>query len=449
MIFFTTTKLGPKQQLTPEGFLLCLDVPIARTGIQKYLPEEVDMEGGADGLVYVERPESEVFRKETVASAQGKPVTKDHPPMPEDPTVWTVRPSNFGQYSVGVTMNPRRGSGEQHDILVADLLICDQNAIEAVRERELAEISCGYSCDYDDVEPGKARQINIIINHVALVGLGRCGPQCTIQDEQPTCRCNGEGGSTVRVFKDIKDKVRKAMKAHDDAGVEKALEEVKDEVPVDQTESGDVHKRLESLEAGHAAHAELHKSHDHRLKAHDAQLASHEQKIEELHKGPEGEEVTDDEMKPEIAYAQHDRIRQVKDSSLLHDSYQGVVAGAEIIKPGITIFNFDRAAAPGKTYKAICDLRRQALTHAMTSDAVLLTEVRGNRPLDSSELSGMPCQQVKTVFDSLVALKKRVNNSSTNGSNASSINGNNTNKRPPKSLADLNVEAAKVWKDRT
>ncbi len=44
----------------PEGYLLCLNVPVARTGTQEYLPEELGLESGP-GLVEVHRPEAEVF----------------------------------------------------------------------------------------------------------------------------------------------------------------------------------------------------------------------------------------------------------------------------------------------------------------------------------------------------------------------------------------------------
>ena len=45
----------------PEGYLLCLNVPVARTGTQDYLPEELGLSPGPPGLVSVLRPEAEVF----------------------------------------------------------------------------------------------------------------------------------------------------------------------------------------------------------------------------------------------------------------------------------------------------------------------------------------------------------------------------------------------------
>ena len=54
----------------PEGYLLCLNVPVARTGTQEYLPEELGLPGGGT-LIQVHRPEDEVFSPETIASFEG------------------------------------------------------------------------------------------------------------------------------------------------------------------------------------------------------------------------------------------------------------------------------------------------------------------------------------------------------------------------------------------
>lgn len=61
MKYFFTTRLGETRYQTADGALLCKDVPIARTGVQTYLPEEIDLDPGLDGLVHVYRTEDEVF----------------------------------------------------------------------------------------------------------------------------------------------------------------------------------------------------------------------------------------------------------------------------------------------------------------------------------------------------------------------------------------------------
>jgi hypothetical protein len=170
MRYHIASSLSEHIKETPEGYLLCLDAPIARTGVQMYAAEEVPLEAAYDGTVRVYRMAEEVFAPETVASYEGKPVTLDHP---ED----NVSPENWRELARGVAQNVRRGEGETADLLLADLLITDAEAIEAVRGG-LREISCGYDAGYEDLGPGVGRQTDIIGNHVALVRAGRCGPRC-------------------------------------------------------------------------------------------------------------------------------------------------------------------------------------------------------------------------------------------------------------------------------
>src|SRR5271166_3724303 len=105
MKFYVKEKLGAVQSVTPEGFLLCEEVPIARTGTMIYGPDETPISVGPDGIVRIDRDAEEVFRPETIASANGKPVVDEHPEDGE------VRPDNWRELAVGVTLNPRRGAG--------------------------------------------------------------------------------------------------------------------------------------------------------------------------------------------------------------------------------------------------------------------------------------------------------------------------------------------------
>lgn len=77
MRYHTTGSLSEHIKTTPEGYLLCLDVAVARTGVQEYLPDEVPFptEGRDEALVY--RLEADVFAPETMASFEGKPVIND------------------------------------------------------------------------------------------------------------------------------------------------------------------------------------------------------------------------------------------------------------------------------------------------------------------------------------------------------------------------------------
>ena len=79
MIYYGTHLSDNLSLREPEGYLLCLNVPVARTGFQDYLPEELDLPpSGAPIPVF--RPPEEVFSPECIASFEGMPVTNDHPP---------------------------------------------------------------------------------------------------------------------------------------------------------------------------------------------------------------------------------------------------------------------------------------------------------------------------------------------------------------------------------
>lgn len=138
MLAYFGSRISQHMTRTPEGFLVCRDVPIACLGTQKYLPGEIGLTG--DSLVNVHRTEDEVFSAAAMASFEGKPVTLEHPPV-------SVTPENSGAYTKGHAQNVRRGTGAEADLLMADLFITDADLIREI-EDGLREVSCGYGCSY-------------------------------------------------------------------------------------------------------------------------------------------------------------------------------------------------------------------------------------------------------------------------------------------------------------
>lgn len=167
------SRLSDNMAETPEGFLICRNVPIARTGVQTYLPTEIGRAG--DAPVSVFRAEREVFSPAALASFEGKPVTLGHPP--ED-----VSPRNAARYARGHVQNVRRGSGADSCYIIADLFLTDPALIDRVRGG-LREVSCGYRCVYAD-GPRGVEQRAIRGNHVAVVETGRAGSRVAIRDGQ-------------------------------------------------------------------------------------------------------------------------------------------------------------------------------------------------------------------------------------------------------------------------
>lgn len=64
---------------TPEGYLICYDVPINRTGTQMYTAGELGLEGEPERPVTVYRLEEDVFSPAALASLEGKDITRGHP----------------------------------------------------------------------------------------------------------------------------------------------------------------------------------------------------------------------------------------------------------------------------------------------------------------------------------------------------------------------------------
>lgn len=178
--YLIKAELGPQRHTTPEGFLICTAVPIARTGEYEYNVAEgmsPGIEPGPDGTIISRREEAEVFAPAALASFEGKPVTLGHPDVDE------VTPDDWRQYAVGHVTNVRRGQGDDADKVIADLVISDAAAIDAINGG-LREVSCGYDVTVEQVEPGVERQTHIRGNHVALVPAGRAGSECAIRDSK-------------------------------------------------------------------------------------------------------------------------------------------------------------------------------------------------------------------------------------------------------------------------
>lgn len=173
MLAYYGDRISPHMTDTPEGFLICHDVPIARTGPQDYLARELMLDGDPDRIVTVQRHPEDVFEEATLASFEGKPICDGHPPE-------NVGPENYAAYTKGHVQNVRRDG----DYIVADLYINDANLANEVRSNVKREVSCGYLCNY--VPDGSGyKQSRIRGNHVAVVPKGRAGATVSIQDTAP------------------------------------------------------------------------------------------------------------------------------------------------------------------------------------------------------------------------------------------------------------------------
>ncbi|HBY5322826.1 TPA: DUF2213 domain-containing protein [Klebsiella pneumoniae] len=184
MKYFFTTRLGNTRYQLADGSVLFKDVPIGRTGEQVYGAEELpEIEPDSHGLIAVRRTPEEVFSERTIASFEGMAVTIGHP-KDFNGNIIFVTPANWRQLANGHIQNVRRGSGEQSDLLLADVIVKTPEAIQAVEDGD-DEVSCGYDADYRQISPGIAEQYAITGNHLALVPNGRAGSRCALGDSMP------------------------------------------------------------------------------------------------------------------------------------------------------------------------------------------------------------------------------------------------------------------------
>ena len=169
-IAYYGTDISPNKTETVEGYLVCRNVPIARTGAQEYTARELMLDGDPERPVVVDRRPEDVFEPAVLASFEGKPVTDGHPPE-------NVGPENYTAYSRGHVQNVRR----EGDFIVADLYINDKALASDIQNGVKREVSCGYTCNYVPDGAGY-RQEKIRGNHVAVVPRGRAGHEVAIQD---------------------------------------------------------------------------------------------------------------------------------------------------------------------------------------------------------------------------------------------------------------------------
>lgn len=172
-IMYFGSKISENMVMTPEGYLICKNVPIGRTGSMQYLGEELGLEEKRGKVIKVVRTPEELFSKMTIASFEGKPLTNDHPSKNLD--INTVAALQKGHIE---NVRP------EGDYLVADLHVRDNWLINEIQENGKREVSCGYDCLWVPTDDSNEifEQRDIVGNHVAVVKSGRAGSRVAIKD---------------------------------------------------------------------------------------------------------------------------------------------------------------------------------------------------------------------------------------------------------------------------
>lgn len=405
--FHLEERLGTNQGVTPEGFLLCENVPIARTGMMLYGAGEIHVNGefldaDENGIIRVTRDEDEVFHPRALSSFEGKSVTDDHPPEGVDPT-------NFRDFEIGTTHNVRRGDGAYSDCIVADLLIKDKNAIKAVQDGK-REVSCGYDADYEQSEPGRAKQFKIVGNHVALVDRGRCGPRCSIGDKAMATRDKKPS---------VLDRIRAALKGHTAdsltkdqvakfvADAEKADKEDDDDKSTKDAIAG-FQKTIDALPGMIAAAVKD------AMGTRDADEEDEDEDDMTEDADKEDEDGDNQEMGNKVKIKDRDTVtdkNKTVDAATMRDVMQAVRSHAEVLAPGHKLHmpTTDAKLTRLSFSDSMCNCKRKAL------DVAYRTE-DGRKAIEpflagrTADFARMNAKTIDTIFTGAAIARGMVNN---------------------------------------
>lgn len=155
--------------ITDEGYIRANAI-VTRTGIFHYR--------NADGSLRRElRHPDDVWNTDSISSMELIPVTNGHP------NERLVTAENYKRLAVGFTGETIKKNG---DFVLANMVITDHEAVNAVKNNNRRELSLGYLVDLDET-PGiyngdeyDARQTNVRYNHLAIVDKARAGSEARI-----------------------------------------------------------------------------------------------------------------------------------------------------------------------------------------------------------------------------------------------------------------------------
>lgn len=244
MLCYYGNKISPHITKTPEGFLICHDVPLARLGPMQYRAAELGLPGNPEQIVTVNRYAEDVFAPAAIASFEGKDVTAGHPPENLTADTWAA-------YARGHVENVRR----QEDFLVGDLIIKDSQLANEVQSGAVREVSAGYTAEF--LPDGDClKQTNIRGNHVAVVPRGRAGHDVAIKDAAPSAEKEREKMSKLteawlnlfgRAAKEMEGPELQQLSAHAATVLDAEATPAADEVDYKEQKGVDLGSKVDKL----------------------------------------------------------------------------------------------------------------------------------------------------------------------------------------------------------
>jgi hypothetical protein len=365
MQFFDTLNLGQAVEITgtreTRNGSLVVNARAARGGnVQDYLGVEVDRPDMP--IVRVYRDADEIFHKDSLKTFGHKPVTLNHPPAPVTSRTWK-------DVARGHTGEEVLRDGE---FVRIPMMVSDQAAIDAVKGGH-RELSVGYQCDLDwtpGVSPSgqayDARQVKIIVDHVAIVDRGRAGPDCRIGDEHPA-----DAVKTMRALSTA-DRDPPSMHKLTIDGVTIDLSDTAREVV---SKLQDAHaKALSDTQAAQAALNDAKTAHANAIQAKDGEIAALKAQHQSAIEAKDGEIAATKAMIPDaakldvLAAARADLIGKAK--AILGDAF--VAAG----KPDAEIRKAVVSHALGDAAKDMTDAAIEGAFAVVSAGKVAVDPVR-------------------------------------------------------------------------
>lgn len=168
---------------TPQGFMICKDVTLAKPMVKEYYAGELGVVDGFEptDIINIYTPPDVLFSQSVIDGFTASDVAMQHPKGNQ------LNSDNYKEHVIGTAKNVRADNG----YLIADLTIKDKWAIEAIEYEDVKQISLGYAAELDmtagTTETGQAyhgQWVGMVADHVAVVREGRCGDDCKIGDRQ-------------------------------------------------------------------------------------------------------------------------------------------------------------------------------------------------------------------------------------------------------------------------
>lgn len=418
MKFFIKTKLSENISETPEGFLLCRNVPLTHTGVLRYMKGEHPFDDQEE--VVIRRMPEELFSKQTTSSFEGKDITVQHP---ED----FVSPDNYQELTHGVMFNVRKlpdqveVESEMVDVLGADFLIKSKEAIELVKSG-MREVSLGYDALWSLIKDGEGRHEKIIGNHCALVDEGRAGKHCAITDHKKE--------NDIMGLKKMEEKFKKLF----GKSLDEAVKEKEDEQKAkDEAEEAEAKKKADEEKAAKDAEEAEKKKKEEESKDAEGSVEERlgklelvlEKILEKLSEKPAGdeestdedeesEEVTEDESEDEESEDEESEDEGTEDE-VEEEKEKAAKAGdtlsrAEILAPGIKNSKDVMKKALASAYKTadgkkvIDSLTGGKNPNTLSKDAEKAVFVAAAAMMKTKRVGDFAAQKIMTI-DSFPALK--------------------------------------------